>query len=207
MNRWMSYFLEFCAWVAMLLLLGLGGVMVAVLAGRIQPPEQIIAVLLQRRAASSVVAVILIIIAFYFGGLIVQAHRQRQLITHAGARGAIRISPQAVRDFVVRVLEEELDLPDCRVRLRPGVGSEGALTILVRIPLPLGQNIIEVGERMQDLLKARVEERIGIAVVSVEVIAAGMPSRRAAAEHGAPSKKGSYITRFSESDFEGELRE
>ncbi len=207
MNRWMSYFLEFCAWVAMLLLLGLAGVIVAVLSGRIQAPEQIIDALLQRRAASSVVAIILIMIAFYFGGLIVRAHRQRRLITHAGARGAIRISPQAVRDFVMRVLEEELDLPDCRVRLKPAGEKEGALSILVRIPLPLGQSIIEVGERMQDLLKARVEERIGIAVDSVEVIAAGMPSSRAAAEHGASPKKGSYITRFSESDFEGDLRD
>ena len=191
----------------MLLLLGLAGVFLALLSERILPDDAIRFLLLERRPIGYIVAILLIASALYFGTIIVRAHRQRRLITHAGTRGAIHISPLAVRDFMVQVLEEELGLPDCRVRMRAGSGKEGALIVMVRAPLPLGQNVIEMGEHMQELLKARVEDRIGIAVDRVEIITSSMRPSRASATRGAPPKKGSYITRFSEGEYEGEVRD
>jgi len=194
---------EVCSWIAFLLLLGIAAVLVGLLSGRISQDDATRILLVDRRPIGYILAVLLIAIALYFGTLIVRAHRQRRLITHRGTHGAIRISPQAVRDFIVRALDEELGLPDCRVRLRPSLGKEGALVVLVRAPLPLGQNVIEVGEHVQELLKARVEERIGIAVERVEVFTSGMRS----SARGAPPKKGSYITHFSEGEYEEDLRD
>ncbi|OGF53853.1 MAG: hypothetical protein A2Z21_10425 [Candidatus Fraserbacteria bacterium RBG_16_55_9] len=202
MKRWASYLFEFCSWVAMLLLLGVAGVLFALLQGQIQS-----SVIQERPVPGYIVGVLFVFMAIYFAVLIVRAHRQRRLITHVGVRGAIRISPQAVRDFIVRVLEEELGLPDCRVRLKPTSGKEGALAVLVRAPLPLGQNILEVGQHVQETLKARVEERIGIPVEYVEVFTSSISAPGASAVRGAPTKRGSYITHFSEGDFEGDLRD
>jgi hypothetical protein len=202
MRRWVSYAMELCCWGAMLLLLGLAAGIFALLGGGIQPAD-IRAILVDRPALGYLLAVLWVGMALYFAGLVIGIRRRRALITHMGARGAIRISPRAVRDFIARVLEEELDLPDCRVRLRPAAGKEGALIVLVQAPLPLGQNVIEVGEHVQELLKARVEERIGIVVDQVEVFTSGLhPSKE-----GAPPQKRSHVTHFSEGDFEGDLRE
>lgn len=191
MRRLSAYLIEFCYWVAFLLLLGLAGVLVSLLTKALKLES--LDVLIQLPVVVAIVAGILLILAVYFGLLIIRTRQQRKSITHVGTRGSIRISPGAVREFISRVLEEELGLSKCRIRLKAGSRAEAPLVVFVRTSLPLEQNVLEAGERIQELIKKRVEEHIGIPVERVEVFTSSI--------HGAvTTARRSYITSFAESD-------
>ncbi len=204
MRRLLTYLSEVGHWMALLLLLSLAGLIIAALAGS-KALERVVDALAKQLVAGVLVALIVLIMALYFGVQVIRARRERGLITHAGTRGEIRIAPGAVREFIARVLEEELDLTDCRVHLKTGSGEDAPLMIRVRVSLPLGQNMVEAGERIQELLARRVGERIGLPVERVEVITASIRRSGPAFGQGTPSQR-SYITSFSEGDFEEEFR-
>jgi len=111
----------------------------------------------------------LVVIAFYFLLAGIRAgQRARARLQAQGPEGPIWVSLVAVQGFIRRLLEEELGLSDARVLLR--TRGEG-LIVQVRTSLPLDVNVTELGERIQEHIKSRVESRIGVAVERVEIFA------------------------------------
>jgi uncharacterized alkaline shock family protein YloU len=125
---------------------------------------------------------IVLALGFFVRGFAV-ASRARTGIRKVGPRGPIWISLDAIREFITRSLKEELGLSDARVSLR--AAGEG-LVVQVRTSLPLHENVTELGERIQDHVKDRVEERIGVTVEQVEVFTQNIRAQTPAAAHRAP---------------------
>ncbi|GEM_PF-3100784 len=89
-------------------------------------------------------------------------------VMSAGPRGPIWISQSAIREFILQSLREEMGFAHASVSLRQG---RDGIVVHVRTPLPLHQSVTELGAKIQDHVKARVEERIGVTVERVEVLA------------------------------------
>jgi len=98
-------------------------------------------------------------------------------VMSAGPRGPIWISQGAIRDFILQSLREELGFAHAAVSLRQG---RDGIVVQVRTPLPLHQSVTELGAKIQEHVKARVEERIGVTVERVEVLARSVQSASAA---------------------------
>jgi uncharacterized alkaline shock family protein YloU len=114
----------------------------------------------------------LLLIALYFLVRVIQTERRAKArIRGQGPQGPIWISLDAVREFIESVLQDELNLREARVLLRT---SGKGLIVQVHTALPLGESIPRLAERVQTRVKARVEERIGVAVQRVEVLARGI---------------------------------
>ncbi len=132
------------------------------------------------------------LLALYFlarGILVVRGAEPR--VMSAGPRGPIWISQGAIRDFVLQALREELGLVHASVSLKQG---RDGIVVRVRTPLPLDRSVTELGAKVQEHVKARVEERIGVTVERVEVLAKSVqaaPSPRSpvptSASEAAPS--------------------
>ncbi len=117
----------------------------------------------------------LLLIALYFLVRIIQTERRSKArIRGQGPQGPIWISLDAVREFIQSVLRDELNLREARVLLRT---SGKGLIVQVHTALPLGESIPRLAERVQTRVKARVEERIGVAVQRVEVLARGIQGK------------------------------
>lgn len=132
-----------------------------------------------------ILAAVSLLVALYFLGRLLTLSRARPRIMSMGSIGPIWVAPEAVRDFILKVLEEELDIRDARVSLRPrgeGIGVE------VQTSLPLEVNIAELGERIQERVRTRVEERVGVTVEQVEVFARSIRSAPAPAPPTRPAE-------------------
>lgn len=122
------------------------------------------------------------LLALYFlvRGVLVGRGAEPRVMS-AGPRGPIWISQGAIREFILQSLREEMGFAHASVSLRQG---RDGIVVHVRTPLPLHQSVTELGAKIQDHVKARVEERIGVTVERVEVLAksvqaAPSPSPRA----------------------------
>jgi hypothetical protein len=107
----------------------------------------------------------------YFIIRIIQIRRRRARIMSPGPRGPIWISPDALREFVHRTLEEELGLSEAQVKLRMKGAGVG---IHVRTAIPLSETITDLGERIQECVKTQVESKIGVEVDNIEVYASNI---------------------------------
>lgn len=119
----------------------------------------------------------LLLIALYFLVRMVQTERRSKArLQGRGPQGPIWISLDAVREFIGSVLRDELSLREVRVLLRT---SSKGLIVQIHTALPLGESIPRFAERVQTRVKARVEERIGVKVERVEVLARGIQAEGA----------------------------
>ena len=118
------------------------------------------------------------LLALYFLTRGVLAAREAEpRVMSAGPRGPIWISQGAIRDFILQALREEMGFADASVSLKQG---RDGIVVQVRTPLPLHQSVTELGAKIQEHVKARVEERIGVTVERVEVLAKSVQSASAA---------------------------
>jgi len=106
-------------------------------------------------------------LAVYFLTLILRAHSQRRRIERQTPRGRIQISPFAIEDFIAALLRREA-IPKFKVYLEK---AQDGIEVRLRATLPLGKNVIETAERIQELIRTEIEGRIGIRVTKVEVFA------------------------------------
>ena len=107
-----------------------------------------------------------ILLGIYFVRNIIILHRARGRIMSAGPRGPIWISPIAVRDFILKTVQEQHGLERARVFIH--MRNEG-IAVRVKGSVPLSEPLTDMGERIQEDVKSQVESRIGIRVQSVEV--------------------------------------
>lgn len=103
----------------------------------------------------------------YFAVLILQAHSRRRRIERETPGGRIQISPFAIQDFISALLVREA-IPKFKVYLEK---VPDGIVVRLRATLPLGKNVLETAERIQELLRSEIEGRIGIRVKKVEVFA------------------------------------
>lgn len=169
MKRFNEFLTELISWIVVLYLLGISLGLFALVIGLIWPED------LKTLAARAWWAPLIYalasasyLLAVYFIGLIWRAHRRRARIVRDGPGGPIRISPTALRNFIAEVLRRELGLSRFRLRL---ARTRKGMNVFVSISLSAEQGVVEIGKRIQELLKRRVEERIGVEVNGVEVFA------------------------------------
>jgi uncharacterized alkaline shock family protein YloU len=119
-----------------------------------------------------------LMLALYFLRRVIVAQHLRSRVMRMGPQGPIWVSLEAIRGFVLKALEEELGVHRARVSLK----SRGkGLIVGVRTSLPLDVNVTELGERIQEHVKSRIESRIGVSVERVEVFARSISAEAPAA--------------------------
>lgn len=127
----------------------------------------------------SVIFIMSFLIGTYFLSRIVVLHRERRRIVHSATRGHIMISLAAVRNFIERLLMHEFDLRKYRVFLHQA--SKG-IDVRIRAAIPVGRNVLQTGELMQKRIQERVEDRLGVKVSHIEIIAQAVISEGEAME-------------------------
>jgi uncharacterized alkaline shock family protein YloU len=120
-----------------------------------------------------VFAFLLFFMGLYFLALFFQARRRWKRIQHEGPRGPIEISLFAIRSYIERVLANEFGLYRYRVALEK---TGDGLHVFIRAELPIGRNVLDTAEKIQQTIEENVEDRIGVKVHRVQVIAAGIAS-------------------------------
>lgn len=116
-------------------------------------------------------ALLLFLIGFYFLAQLLQARRRWKRIQHEGPRGPIEISLFAIRSYIERILAHEFGLQRYRVALEK---TGDGLHVSVRAELPIGRNVLDTAEKIQQSIEENVEDRVGVKVHRVQVIAAGI---------------------------------
>ena len=113
------------------------------------------------------------LIGLFFLSKIILLHRERKRIVHAASRGHIKISIAAIRSFIERLLIHEFGLRKFRILIYQ---TKEGLDMLIRATIPVGRNVLQTGERMQKLIQERVEDRLGVKVKNIEIVALGVVS-------------------------------
>jgi uncharacterized alkaline shock family protein YloU len=116
-------------------------------------------------------ALLLFLMGFYFLAQLLQARRRWKRIQHEGSRGPIEISLFAIRSYIERILAHEFGLRRYRVALEK---TGDGLHVFVRAELPIGRNVLDTAEKIQQSIEENVEDRVGVKVHRVQVIAAGI---------------------------------
>ncbi|MBI1743597.1 alkaline shock response membrane anchor protein AmaP [Candidatus Acetothermia bacterium] len=119
----------------------------------------------------AVIAAMSLLIGFFFLSKVIILHRERQRIVHEGSRGYIHISLTAIRSFIERLLINEFGLRKFRVFLHQ---TAQGLDVRIRATVPVGRNVLQTGERMQQIVQERVEEKLGVKVKQIEIVAQGV---------------------------------
>ncbi len=120
-----------------------------------------------------VVALLFFLIGVYFLAQLLQARRRWQRIQHESPRGPVEISLFAIRSYIERILAYEFGLRRYRVALE---NTGKGLYVFIRAELPIGRNVLDTAERIQQVVEEKVGDRVGVAVHRVEVVAAGIAS-------------------------------
>ncbi|MDW8031531.1 MAG: alkaline shock response membrane anchor protein AmaP [Candidatus Bipolaricaulota bacterium] len=116
-------------------------------------------------------AAVFFLIGLYFLAQLLQARRRWKRIQHESPRGPVEISLFAIRSYIERLLADEFGLRRYRVALE---NTSNGLYVFIRAELPIGQNVIHTAERIQQTVEETVEDRVGVKVHRVQVIAVGI---------------------------------
>jgi len=112
-----------------------------------------------------------LVVMSYIVRRLLRHYKAQTRISSPGPQGTIWISPFALKDYVLKSLDEKLNLKDAKVTLdmdHEGVG------IQIRTAIPLSKKITEMGKEIQDMIKRDVESHIGVHVQKVEIFAASI---------------------------------
>jgi len=120
-----------------------------------------------------VVALLFFLIGAYFLAQLLQARRRWKRIQHESPRGPVEISLFAIRSYIERILAYEFGLRRYRVALE---NTSNGLCVFIRAELPIGRNVLDTAERIQQAVEESVGDRVGVTVRRVEVVAAGIAS-------------------------------
>lgn len=120
-----------------------------------------------------VIALLFFLIGAYFLAQLLQARRRWKRIQHESPRGPVEISIFAIRSYIERILAYEFGLQRYRVALE---NTSNGLYVFIRAELPVGRNVLNTAEKIQQAVEESVEDRVGVKVHRVQVIAAGISS-------------------------------
>ncbi|MCI2429285.1 alkaline shock response membrane anchor protein AmaP [Candidatus Acetothermia bacterium] len=119
-------------------------------------------------------AAVFFLMGIYFLAQLIQRRRRWRHIQHESPRGPVEISLFAIRSYIEKLLQQDFGLARFRVALeKKGDGLE----VLVRAELPVGDNVLSTAERIQKSIEESVEDRVGVKVRRVQIIAAGIVAK------------------------------
>lgn len=119
-------------------------------------------------------AAVFFLVGLYFLAQWIQSRRRWRHIQHDSPRGPVEISLFAIRSYIEKLLQQDFGLARFRVALeKKGDG----LDVLIRAELPIGENVLDTAERIQKSIEESVEDRVGVKVQRVQIIAAGIVAR------------------------------
>ena len=165
MRHWGNYLVEVGYWIAVAFLWAGAGAIFALIGGLLK--GEALAGLAARLWGIGLLyafAATYLLVGLYLILLIIKLHGQRGWFVREGPGGLIRISAGAIRDLVRQTLRDEVGLPRFQVRL---AHVAGGVRVEVVAGLAPGQEVAATGERVQQLLRQRIEEQIGVPVAEV----------------------------------------
>ena len=118
-------------------------------------------------------ALLFFLIGLYFLAQLLQARRRWKRIQHESPRGPVEVSLFAIRSYIERILAYEFGLRRYRVALE---NTSNGLYVFIRAELPVGRNVLNTAEKIQQTIEENVEDRVGVKVHRVQVIAAAITS-------------------------------
>ncbi len=183
MRRWGNYLVEVGYWLALAFLWAGAGALFALLCGLLK--AEALAGLTARLWGIGLLyafAAVYLLIGLYFILLALRLRGQRGWFVREGPGGLIRISSGAIRDLVRQTLQE-LGLPRFQVKL---AHTAGGVRVEVTAGLAPGQDVAATGERVQQLLRQRIEEQTGVPVAEVVFLTRSILAR----ERGQGQEKG-----------------
>ncbi|MCS6935982.1 MAG: alkaline shock response membrane anchor protein AmaP [Candidatus Bipolaricaulota bacterium] len=119
-------------------------------------------------------AAIFFLVGLYFLAQWIQSRRRWRHIQHESPRGPVKISLFAIRSYIEKLLQQDFGLARFRVALE---NRGDGLDVVVRAELPIGENVLHTAERIQKSIEESVEDRVGVKVRRVQIIAAGIVTR------------------------------
>jgi len=106
-----------------------------------------------------IIAGALIILTFIFERIISATRQKERTIAFDNPTGRVSISLSAVEDMVKRLVYKESDVKDVRAMM---IATKRGIEIDCRLTLKVETNIPEMTNRLQELIKSKVQETVGI---------------------------------------------
>jgi len=106
-----------------------------------------------------IIAGALIILTFLFERIISATRQKERTIAFDNPTGRVSISLSAVEDMVKRLVYRESDVKEVRARM---IATKRGIEIDCRLTLKAEANIPEMTNRLQELIKGKVQETIGV---------------------------------------------
>ncbi len=111
------------------------------------------------RVIVGLTGILLIIISYSFAQLILGKMQQEKTIAFANPQGQVTISLSAVEDLIKRLVRS---MPDIK-EIRPDViASKKGIEVDLRLILASEVNIPDLTTRLQELIKSKIQETLGI---------------------------------------------
>jgi len=131
---------------------------------------------------------LLIILSFYFGRIIIGRMQKERTIAFENPSGMVTVSLSAVEDLVKRLSAQVPEIRDTRPEV---LATKKGIEIDLRIVLKSEVNIPELTSKLQELIKTRIQEILGVEeAVVVRIHVTKIASDE---EEKAKKKKGSAI--------------
>lgn len=109
----------------------------------------------------------LILIAIYLLLACRDEQLKRSLFYHEGEWGRIELAPNAIKELIANILQEDIGLDRFHISLRHPIDG---ISIGVQTTLSPDQKVTEVGARIQRELARHVADRTGVEVSDVSVL-------------------------------------
>ena len=111
------------------------------------------------RIATDIIAGLLIILSFYFGRLILGRMQKERTIAFENPSGMVTVSLAAVEDLVRRLSSQLPEIRDSRPEV---LATKKGIEIDLRIVLRTEVNIPELTTKLQEMVKSRIQEILGV---------------------------------------------
>jgi len=109
---------------------------------------------------SGFTGLLIVIITFSVGRVILARFQREKTIAFTNPEGQVTISLSAIEDFIRRIAKQVSELKEIRCDVR--ASKKGIIQITARTTLWSDANIPEVTEKIQGLVKSKVQDMLGL---------------------------------------------
>ncbi len=109
---------------------------------------------------SGLVGLFIIVITFSVSKIMLSRFQREKTIAFNNPEGQVTISLSAIEDLIRRIVRQIPELKDLRCDVK--ANKKGAIQITAKITLWSDANIPDVTERVQSLVKSKVQDLLGI---------------------------------------------
>ena len=108
----------------------------------------------------SLTGVLMLIITFFTSRIMLARFQREKTIAFSNPEGQVTISLSAIEDLIRRIARQVQEVKDLRCDVT--AQKKGAIQITARVTLWSDANIPEVTERLQNLIKSKVQDMLGL---------------------------------------------